>query len=603
MIGEKFTLLQYSVSGILGLIETEQFVIPEIQRPFVWKRSQVRDLIDSLYNGYPTGYIITWKNPDVKTKDGGKSNGKHVLIDGQQRITALMAAISGKEVLDEDFNLDRIKIAFNPLATDDSKRFAVQDASHLKDKRWIPDISVVFSTDFRQRAFENEYAKANPDVDLDELSDILGKLKGIANRQIGVIELDHSLEIDEVTEIFIRINSKGTALSQSDFVMSKMAADVEHGGNTLRKTVDYFCHLAAKPEFYSHMILDKEFQLSQYAGKIKWLAKDYDAIYDPDYGDMLRVSFMHQFRRGKLADLVSLLSGRDFETKEFREDIVESTYNKLDKGIQNFINEYNFNQFIMAIKGAGFISNKLLNSAMTLDFAYTLYLMLLDDPTIPNAQIKRYVQRWFVMSTLTSRYIGSPETVMDRDMRAIAEKGFINYLNEVEASALSDNFWQITLPQNLETSSVNSPAFNTFIAAQINLNCNSMLMNGTKVADLITVTGDVHHIFPRAYLKNNGVDNKTKYNQVANYIYLDTQVNKAIRDDAPYIYFTKAKTQCTTKNIEFGNISDENLLKTNLEENCIPANIFNMTVSDYDDFLQKRRKLMAAHVEKYYRGL
>ena len=603
MIGEKFTLLQYSVGGILGLIETEQFVIPEIQRPFVWKRSQVRDLIDSLYNGYPTGYIITWKNPDVKTKDGGKSNGKHVLIDGQQRITALMAAISGKEVLDEDFNLDRIKIAFNPLATDDSKRFAVQDASHLKDKRWIPDISVVFSTDFRQRAFENEYAKANPDVDLDELSEILGKLKGIANRQIGVIELDHSLEIDEVTEIFIRINSKGTPLSQSDFVMSKMAADTEHGGNILRKTVDYFCHLAAKPEFYSHMVLDKEFQLSKYAGKIKWLAKDYDDIYDPDYGDMLRVSFMHQFRRGKLADLVSLLSGRDFETKEYREDIIESSYNKLDKGVQNFINEYNFNQFIMAIKGAGFISNKLLNSAMTLDFAYTLYLMLLDDPTIPNAQIKRYVQRWFVMSTLTSRYIGSPETVMDRDMRAIAEKGFINYLNEVEASALSDNFWRITLPQNLETSSVNSPAFNTFIAAQINLNCNSMLMNGTKVADLVTISGDVHHIFPRAYLKSNGVDNKTKYNQVANYIYLDTQVNKAISDDSPCIYFKKAKAQCETKQILLGNISDENLLKSNLEENCIPANIFDMNGSDYDKFLQERRKLMATLIEKYYKGL
>lgn len=603
MIGEKFTLLQYSVSGILGLIETEQFVIPEIQRPFVWKRSQVRDLIDSLYNGYPTGYIITWKNPDVKTKDGGKSNGKHVLIDGQQRITALMAAIAGKEVLDEDFNLDRIKIAFNPLATDDSKRFAVQDASHLKDKRWIPDISVIFSTDFKQRAFENEYVKANPNVDPDELADILGRLKGIANRQIGVIELDHSLEIDEVTEIFIRINSKGTALSQSDFVMSKMAADIEHGGNTLRKTVDYFCHLAAKPEFYSHMILDKEFQFSQYAEKIKWLAKDYDDIYDPDYGDMLRVSFMHQFRRGKLADLVSLLSGRSFETKEYREDIIESSYDKLDKGIQKYISEYNFKQFIIAIKGAGFISGKLLNSAMTLDFAYTLYLMLLDDPTIPNAQIKRYVQKWFVMSTLTSRYIGSPETVMDRDMRAIAEKGFINYLNEVEASALSDNFWKITLPQNLETSSVNSPAFNTFIAAQINLNCNSMLMNGTKVADLITISGDVHHIFPRAYLKSSGVDNKTKYNQVANYIYLDTQVNKAISDDAPCFYFSKVKTQCTTKSIELGNISDENLLKINLEENCIPANIFNMTVTDYDDFLQERRKLMAALIEKYYRGL
>lgn len=603
MNGEKFTLMQYSISAILGLIEAEDFVIPEIQRPFVWKRSQVRDLMDSLYNGYPTGYIITWKNPDVQTKDGGKANGKKVLIDGQQRVTALMAAIAGREVLDEDFNLDRIRIAFNPLATEKSKHFAVQDASHLKDKKWIPDISILFARDFKQRAFENEYARLNPEVDLDELSETLGKLKGIANRQIGVIELDHSLDIDEVTDIFIRINSKGTSLSQSDFVMSKMAADIEHGGNMLRKTVDYFCHLAAKPEFYSQMIRDKDFQSSLYADRIKWLAKDYDDIYDPDYGDMLRVSFMHQFRRGKLADLVSLLSGRDFETKEYRDDIIDTSYQKLEKGIQNFVNEYNFAQFIMAIKGAGFISNKLLNSAMTLDFAYTLYLMLLEDSTISKSQIKRYVQKWFVMSTLTSRYIGSPESVMDRDMRSIAEKGFLNFLADVEASSLSETFWTITLPQNLETSSVNSPAFNTFIAAQINLNCNSMLMNGTKVSDLVTISGDVHHIFPRAYLKKSGIDSKTKYNQVANYIYLDTQVNKAISDDAPCIYFTKVKQQCETKNLVLGNISDAILLESNLEENCIPNSVDQMDVTSFDDFLVERRKMMAKLMEKYYKGL
>lgn len=90
----------------------------------------------------------------------------------------------------------------------------------------------------------------------------------------------------------------------------------------MRKAVDYFCHLAVKPEFYENLKKDTEFQQSIFADKIKWLAKDYDDIYDPGYSDMLRVSFMHQFRRGKLADLVSLLSGRDFETKEFREDIV-----------------------------------------------------------------------------------------------------------------------------------------------------------------------------------------------------------------------------------------------------------------------------------------
>ncbi len=603
MTGEKFTLMQYSVSAILGLIDAEDFVIPEIQRPFVWKRSQVRDLIDSLYNGYPTGYIITWKNPDVKTKDGGKANGKKVLIDGQQRVTALMAAIAGKEVLDDDFNKDRVKIAFNPLAEDETKRFAVQDASHLKDKRWIPDISVIFSMEFKQRAFENEYAKNNENVDLDELADILSRLKGIANRQIGVIELDAALDIDEVTEIFIRINSKGTSLSQSDFVMSKMAADTMHSGSLMRKTVDYFCHLAVKPDFYAQLSHDTEFQASKYADKIKWLEKDYDDIYDPDYGDMLRVSFMHQFRRGKLADLVSLLSGRDFLTKEFREDIVEESYRKLDAGIMNFISQYNFSQFVLAIKSAGYVSGKLLNSKMTLDFAYTLYLMLLEDSEIPNAQIKRYVQKWFVLSTLTSRYIGSPETQMDRDMRTIGEKGFLTFLAEIEASALSETFWSVTLPQNLETSAVNSPAFNTFLAAQINMNCNSMLMNGTKIADLITISGDVHHIFPRSYLKKNGVDNKTKYNQVANYIYLDTQVNKAISDDAPNVYFKKVLEQCEGREIVFGNITDKELLAINLEENCIPQDIINMTVENYDEFLMERRKMMAALIQKYYKRL
>ncbi len=603
MVGEKFTLMQYSVSAVLGLIEAGQFVIPEIQRPFVWKRSQVRDLIDSLYNGYPTGYIITWKNPDVQTKDGTMANGKHVLIDGQQRITALMAAVSGLEVLDEDFNRGRIKIAFNPLTDDPTKRFAVQDASHLKDKKWIPDISELFKPDFRQRAFENEYARTNEGVDLDELSETLLKLKGVVNRQIGVIELDHFLDIDEVTEIFIRINSKGTPLSQSDFVMSKMASDTAHGGNMLRKVVDYFCHLAVKPDFYPQMIKDKEFENSEFLQKICWLAKDNEDIYDPDYGDMLRVAFMYSFNRGKLSDLVSLLSGRDFETREYKDEIVEDSYARLKSGILKFINEYSFEQFVLAIKGAGFKSSKLLNSKMTLDFAYTLYLKLQDDPNIRQGQVKRLVQKWFVLSTLTGRYVGSPESVMSRDIRNIAEKGFMQFAQEAEVSALSDTFWQVTLPQNLETSSVNSPAFNTFLAAQDYLKSSSMLMKGTMISDLITISGNVHHIFPKAYLKKNGVDAKGRYNQVANYTYLDTQVNKAIGDDAPCDYLGVILEQCRTKDVQIGNITDENELTNNLAENAIPGTVIHMNIKDYESFLVERRKMMAAMIEKYYKSL
>lgn len=602
MDGEKFTLRQYSISAIMGLIEAKEFVIPEIQRPFVWKKIQVRDLIDSLYNGYPTGYIITWKNPDIKTKDGTVASGKHVLIDGQQRITALMAAIAGEEVLDDDFNKIKIKIAFNPLADDPSKVFAVQDASHLKDKKWIPDISELFKADFRQRAFENEYASVNEGVDLDALSDTILKLKGIANRQIGVIELDHSLDIDEVTEIFIRINSKGTPLSQSDFVMSKMASDSVHGGNTLRKVVDYFCHLAVKPDFYNQMINDKEFANTEFASKIKWLANDYEDIYDPDYGDMLRVAFMYSFSRGKLSDLVSLLSGRDFETREFKEEIVAESYNKIKDGILHFINEYSFEQFVLAIKGAGYKSSKLLNSQMTLNFAYTLFLKLQNDKSVSQGQIKRLVQKWFVLTTLTGRYIGSSESVMSRDIRNIEAKGFAQFLEEIEASTLSDTFWNITLPQNLETTSVNSPVFNTFLAAQDYLKCNSMLMKGTMMSDLIIISGDVHHIFPKAYLKKNGIS-KWKYNQVANFTYLDTQVNKAISDDAPNKYFGTIIEQCSTKNLKIGNISDEKELMANLEENAIPKSVVNMTVDNFEEFLSERRKLMAEMIEKYYNSL
>lgn len=603
MIGEKFSMMQYSINAILGLIDAEQFVIPEIQRPFVWKRSQVRDLIDSLYNGYPTGYIITWKNPDIKAKDGSVANGKHVLIDGQQRITAIMAAISGREVLDEDFESIRIKIAFNPLADDPSKVFAVQDASTLKNKKWIPDISQVFKSDFDAFNFSMEYSKENPEITPNEVNNIISKLRGIVNRQIGVIELDHTLDIDEVTEIFIRINSKGTALSQSDFVMSKMAADIAHDGNTMRKVVDYFCHLAVKPEFITQMEKDEQFANTNYADKIKWLKNDNTDIYDPDYGDVLRVSFMYSFNRGRLAELVSLLSGRDFETREFKEEIVDDSYNKLSDGLLKFINEYNFQQFILAIRSAGYTSSKMLNSKMTLDFSYLLFLKLMDDSEIPKAQIKRYVQKWFVLTTITSRYVGSPESIMSRDLRSIKEKGFLSYFKEIEASVLPDTFWSVTLPQNLETTSTNSPAFNTFLAAQINLGANSLLQKGTTISDLISISGDVHHIFPRAYLKNNGIATRTRYNQVANYIYLDTQVNKAIDDEAPKVYFGKVIDQCKTGAIEIGNISSEEDLNENLEENAIPESIKQMTINNYDSFLQERRILMSRMIEKYYKSL
>jgi hypothetical protein len=600
MSKDKYNVTQYSVSSILAFIDEDMIAIPEIQRPFVWKSKQVRDLIDSLYNGYPTGYLIIWQNPDVKLKNGESAIGKKVLIDGQQRVTALMAAISGRSVLNDEFEEIQIKIAFNPLAIDESERFEVQTPIHLKSKNWIPDISEIFKDTTIYRFIKN-YLENNPDANQEQVENSISRLLSIKNSLLGAIELVPKLDINEVTEIFVRINSQGKRLNESDFAMSKIAADEKYGGNMLRKAIDYFCHLAVSPQFYPHIAkYDKLFMASEFAPKLRWLKDENDDSYDPDYNDMLRVSFMHKFGRAKLGDLVSLLSGRDFSDRKFKEEIAEESFDKLKSGILNFMNEYHFKEFVLAIRSAGFINSKLLNSKMTLDFTYALYLLLRDSGEIQKIEIKRYIQKWFVLSTITSRYIGSPESQFDRDLREIQNKGFLQFLKENEESMLSDTFWSVRLVRDLETSSINSPFFNTFIAAQVFFNDGSLLSSSSKVYDLVSVMGDVHHIFPKEYLKKNGLTDKSVYNQVANYTYLDTGTNISIGKREPNDYFSKALEQCSTSQIEVGTILDENDFYENLEQNCIPKEVINMTALDYQNFLMQRRRLMAKKIKDYY---
>ena len=305
MTSQNYSVNQYLVSNLLSLVQIKEIAIPEIQRPFVWEPDKVTELIDSLYNGYPIGYIITWQSPNVKLKDGSSSMGKKILIDGQQRITALRAAILGETVKNRDYADVRIQVAYNPI----ERRFATFNAAISKDPLWIKDIAPLLNGSTRQRAALNEYMAQNPSVDEDAVDIAMDDLRNIANRQIGVIELSGELDIERVTEIFIRINSKGVPLNQADFVMSTIAANETYGGNLLRKCIDHFSELAVRPEFYSTLMNnDKEFAESPYRSQIEWLRKENDDIYDPSYVDVLRVAFTSKFSRGKMADLVSLLS-------------------------------------------------------------------------------------------------------------------------------------------------------------------------------------------------------------------------------------------------------------------------------------------------------
>jgi hypothetical protein len=593
---QRYSVTQPPVETLFSWIKPGEIAIPEIQRPFVWSAVQVRNLLDSLFQGYPVGYLIAWRNPDVKLKDGTASSGRRILIDGQQRVTALMAALLGREVVDNEYQRVRIRIAFHPV----NRQFEVSNPAIAKDALWIPDIAAVFDPHSSLFELVNTYCERNG-TSKDEIFRSIELLRGITSNQIGLIELASDLDIETVTEIFIRVNSAGVSLSQADFAVSKIAVNETYDGNILRKAIDYFCHMAVAPEFFSAIQQDPEFVHSEFFPQMTWLRHENDDLYDPPYTDMLRVAFTSEFRRGRLQDLVALLSGHNFETRQYEEQIVEASFQSLKRGIRRFMNETHFKRFVMIIRSAGFVDSRMITSQNALNFAYILYLSLRDEQ-VPDAKIERYVRRWFVMSMLTGRYSGSPETTFDYDIRQVHAQGIHAYADNLIRGELSEAFWEALLPQGMNTSVGSSPYFHVFQAVQVKLNDLGFLSWDITVRELIEVKSDVHHVFPRDYLQKNG-HARGQYNQISNYAVAQSEINIAIGNKEPRVYFEQLLEQCQIGPKRYGNITDVDMFHENLRVHCIPTGIEQMTVMDYPGFLIERRKLMAQKIRRYFESL
>lgn len=596
----RYSVNNYTVETLLSSIKSGGIAIPEMQRPFVWDGVKVRDLIDSLYKGFPVGYIIVWQNPDVKLKDGTTSSGKRVLIDGQQRITAMAAAIVGQEVLDDHYKWRRIAIAFNPQ----EEKFEVANNAIRKSSKWIADIAPVLEPAFDTFSFVMDYCKKNEMEDkMSQINSIINKLRGIQNNSLGVITLADDLDIDSVTEIFIRINSKGVVLSQADFAMSKISSNETYGGNITRKTIDYFCHLLESPEDLKDIKQnDHVFAALPEFDAIKWAATKNDPIYKTSYIDILRVAFTYKFKRGRLADLVSLLSGRDFKTLEFRMDIEEDSFKQLHEAVLQAVNQTNFERYLMIVRSAGIIRKSLIRSQNVLNFGYALYLAL-KERQINSNEIEHIVRRWIALTILTGRYSGSPESWFDYDIkRFFAYEDPIEFLKQTEAGDLSDAFWNVNLIQHLNTSVASSPYFNMFLVAQAKTHDKGFLSTQIDVEAMLENRGDIHHLFPKNYLTQYGVP-QAQYNQIANYVFLQQEINIKISDKAPSDYMSRVYEQCETKQPIYGGIVDKDILAENLRQNCIPQGFEKMSIDDYSSFLEQRRQLIAEKIKAYYYSL
>ena len=599
MSTQRYSVVPHAIETLLTWVKSNEIAIPEIQRPFVWEPKKVRDLLDSLYRGYPVGYLIAWRNPNVRLKDGTTSAGKRILIDGQQRVTALMAAILGIEVLTKDYATIRIKIAFNPL----EEKFEVSTPIIAKDPAWIEDIAKVFAPDAKMLQLTRAYAKTNKGTDEDTVFTVLERLRKIINNHVGIIELAEDLDIEQVTEIFIRVNSAGAELSQADFAMSKIASNTTFGGNLLRKAIDYFCHLAKAPEFYGRIAKgDSHFAASEFLPAMKWLKDVNDDIYDPAYTDMLRVAFTSEFGRGRLQDLVALLSGRNFETKVYEEKIAEESFARLKKGVLAFINQTHFERLVMILRSAGFVSADLIGAQNNVNFAYIVYLRGRANK-LHAADLERIVRRWYAFSLLTRRYSkGNPETDIDYDIRQIAAQGIELYCDAVIKAELSKNYWENLLPLELDTASGSSAYFLAYQSAQVKAKDNGFLSRDITVLDLLMNRTDVHHVYPKNHLKKAG-KGRGEYNQIGNFVLAQSEINIAIGDKPPEKYFGELAEQCAGGKKKYGGITDLADLRANLRMHCLPEALLHGAILAYDDFLNERRQLMATKIKRWFEVL
>ena len=596
MRADNYKITQYSVSSILGYVENSQIAIPEIQRPFVWKGEEVRALIDSLYEGYPIGYLIVWQNSQVRVRNFGKGGTKKILIDGQQRVTALMAALLGKEVLDEQYQSHRIRIAFNPLAGKGEERFAVCDTKHEEDSRWIPDISIFFRRDFSFRQFEKEYKEANPDEDFTPLEESVDTLKEIVKHQVGVIELSFLLDIDVVSEIFIRINLQGKPLNQEDFVMSKISVNEQYGGDYIRNCIDYFCHLLREPSFYQVLQQNEtEFFNSEYGKALIWCQNEEQSLYIPSYADVLKVVLISYFGKTRIGDLVHLLSGRDgekkiFSKKEISKKVSEEAFEKLGAGVKAFVCEENFQGFQKALKKAGYSCSRLLYSQSVLNYCYAMYLLMYRQG-IGEKERESLLSKWITMAMITGHYQSGGESTVQKDYANAQEEGFASYLAQIEELKLTDEFYNNILPEKFTSTTARTAPFLAYVATQCARGVHSLYSDVT-MEELYKNKTESYQILPKAYLAKCGYKTREIYGQVANLTYISKETKDIIRKKSPVDYKMDLEKAIGIEKI-----------RTSLKENGLAETIFTANETDVIQILADRRRQMASEIRDSYKTL
>ena len=571
----------YPLTYLIEEIRHGNIALPDIQRPFVWSHSKVRDLLDSMYRGFPIGTLMFWETgAEVNTRQIGTGKRDRVarllVVDGQQRLTSLFSVITGQEIVTKTFEEKRIRIAFR--ATDET--FQVTDAAIERDPEFISDITVLWKDRYKS-VINNFFARLSESrtgeltsEEQDLFEGRIDRVRDLRNFRFQVIEIQQRAEEDEVADIFVRVNSEGVQLSQADFILTLMSVHWEKG----RRELERFCQEAVNPSSTG--------------------PSPKNHFLDPAPEQLLRAGVGLAFRRGRLQDVYKILRGKDLNTGEVSTKR-EEQFALLQNAQDEVLDLTNWYEFLKCLIAAGFRGRRMITSANAIIYTYLLWLIGRRDFRLRTAELQGVISRWFFMAHTTGRYTSSPESQIESDLRRIGEldstdgQAFCEALDKIIQTKFTPDFWDISLPSLLDTSASKSPALSAYWAALILLDAN-LLFSNLKIRDLLDSAVaaprsiERHHLFPKKYLSNQGVSG-TRQNAIANMAFVDWPTNAEISMNDPADYWPQMSNRLKTGE-----------LRRHMHWHALPNGWEQM---EYGNFTEARRSRIADVIREGFKRL
>lgn len=583
-----FSNTTLTVNQLIEKIDTGELGLPELQRPFIWKDSKVRDLFDSLMRGYPIGYLMLWECPSLEKKKSigvdlhSYDSPKEVIIDGQQRLTSLYAVMKGKKVINSKFDEKSIIISYNPL----QDKFEVGYQATKKDPEWIYNISDVYTTSssfkfinsFIKRLSEYRECKGGvlTEAEQDTISENINAIVNLKNHTLPVFDIKANAEEEDVSEIFVRVNSGGVSLKQNDFILTLLSLYWDEG----RKEIEEFSKESTFPT--------------------KGKTTSYNQITTVAAQDLIRVVMAYAFDRARLKYGYKLLRGADFDKRGAMDgELRIQRFDTLKDKLPDVLDVHSWHEFLKAIMNAGYLSGDLILSGNAIFYSYAFYLIAKHRFHASYNENMHLTSLWFFYASLVSLYTGSFESTVESHLNSIKDlstlKEYKDFILSRVNERLTNDYFDITLvgSEGLAVSGKGNNAWNAYVAALNIMDAKILFSKSNLLVSKLFEPGtdgnrkslEKHHLFPKAHMKAQGYTD-AKINQMANYAFIDWKDNMDILDDAPSVYYPIV---CEGR-------SDEEILRME-EENALPHGWENMP---YEDFLVERRKLMAAKIKQAF---